>query len=89
MRVGSVIREWRFITKQSLVDVSKDIGINHQSLRRLEEGKAPTAEVLIAVVKWMCSEEANANGSSSSGSDNTDVTADATTGSETVSEGGN
>ncbi len=89
MRVGSVIREWRFITKQSLADVSREIGINHQSLRRLEAGYAPTAEVLIAIVKWMCSEEPNANGSSPSGPDNTDVTADATTGGETVSEGGN
>lgn len=68
MRVGELIKTWRFIRKLNTRDAGAQMGISSSALLRIEKGTVPDGETIIKLTAWLYGEEAT-NGSSGHQSD--------------------
>lgn len=52
MRFGELLKLWRAVTDRPLRELSKDIGISHSTLNRIEQGEACDSETLIKLINY-------------------------------------
>lgn len=54
MRIGDVLRDWRWANKYTIRDAARIIGIkSHSTLSRLESGKPCDAATLGKIIAWL------------------------------------
>lgn len=53
MKLGELIKEYRFIKKLGSRDVAKEIGFSHSTLTRFENGKSISGDDLVKIFKWI------------------------------------
>jgi DNA-binding XRE family transcriptional regulator len=58
LRLGELIRKWRFHTERDLGSVAKEIGISYSTLRRVEKGEQCDSRSLSRIIAWLLAETA-------------------------------
>jgi len=53
MKLGEIIKEWRYATRVGVREVAKRIGISAATLSRVERGENPDGETLAKVLLWL------------------------------------
>jgi transcriptional regulator with XRE-family HTH domain len=59
MRLGAVLKKWRFSSEMDLDSAAKKMGLSRSILSRIEQGRVPDGETLIKLWHWLNSEESN------------------------------
>ena len=57
MRVGELLKTWRFIRKLNTRDAGAQMGISASALLRIENGRVPDGETIIKLTAWLFGEE--------------------------------
>lgn len=52
MKLGKLLQAYRFQEKISVRQMAKEIGVDHTSLWRFEQGESPKHKLFIAILKW-------------------------------------
>ncbi len=52
MRLGELVKEWRWAKKINVRDAAKEIGISAATLSRFERGNAIDGDVLSKLLRW-------------------------------------
>lgn len=52
MKLGKLLRSYRLQENMTLRNMAKEIGVDHTSLWRFEQGEAPKHKLFIAILKW-------------------------------------
>lgn len=55
MRIGTVLRKWRLMSELDLRSAAAEIGLDHATLHRIEQGRMPSGESLRAILMWLMS----------------------------------
>ena len=55
MKLGEVIRQWRYITRVGVREVAKQIGTSAGTLSRVERGENPDGATLAKILVWLLS----------------------------------
>lgn len=53
MKLGEVLKDWRWANKLGLREAAKLIGIPYVTLMRLEHGYSPEGKTLAMVLNWL------------------------------------
>ena len=69
MRLGAVLKKWRFSSEMDLDTAAKKMGLSRSILSRIEQGRVPDGETLIKLWNWLNSEESNGIGESAGPTD--------------------
>lgn len=56
MRLGTVLRKWRLMSELDLRSAAMEIGIDHATLMRVEQGRMPSAETLRSILFFLLGE---------------------------------
>ena len=56
MKLGEVLRRWRRNSDIGLREASREIGISHGTLSRIERGEQMDAQTLAKILVWLFSE---------------------------------
>lgn len=52
MKIGELVKAWRWRDEISVREAAEQIGISHATLSRIERGKAMTDEHLAIILRW-------------------------------------
>ena len=69
MRLGAVLKKWRFASEMDLEAAAKKMGLSRSILSRIEQGRVPDGETLIKLWHWLNSEESNGTSESAGQTD--------------------
>lgn len=53
MRIGRIIKDWRWANRVNIRDMAKELGVSHSTLSRLESGENMDGETLGRILQWM------------------------------------
>lgn len=53
MKLGEVIRYWRRMSDLGIREASKQIGVSHGTLSRVERGEKMDGETLVKILRWL------------------------------------
>ncbi len=53
MRLGAILRKWRYANERSLRDLGREIGISAATLLRIESGRECDSTTLMKIFNWM------------------------------------
>ena len=52
MKLGKLLQAYRFQEKISVRQMAKELGVDHTSLWRFEQGQIPKHKFFVAILKW-------------------------------------
>jgi len=55
MKLGEVLKKWRRMSDIGIREASKQMGISHGTLSRIERGEAMDGATLIKILTWLFS----------------------------------
>ncbi len=53
MNMGTVLRKWRLMSELGLRSAAAEMGLDHATLHRIEQGRMPSGESLKAILNWL------------------------------------
>jgi transcriptional regulator with XRE-family HTH domain len=60
MRLASIMRRWRINEEKSVRHVAAEIGIDHSTYWRFEQGKGIDAKAFVKILAWITASEPDA-----------------------------
>jgi|HubBroStandDraft_6_1064221.scaffolds.fasta_scaffold46885_2 transcriptional regulator with XRE-family HTH domain len=58
MRLGAVLKKWRFASEMDIRTAANHLGLSASALGRIEKGTVPDGETLIKLWNWLTTSEA-------------------------------
>ncbi len=55
MKIGEVLKEWRYGERMGIREAAGVIGISHSTLSRIENGKPMDGDTLAKILTWLMS----------------------------------
>ena len=52
MKIGEVLKEWRYGGRMGIREAAEKIGISHSTLSRIENGKPMDGDTLAKILEW-------------------------------------
>ena len=57
MKLGQILKKWRFMSDLDLRSASEQMGIGAATLSRIEKGAVPDGYTFVKLLTWMCEQD--------------------------------